>query len=84
MAVKLRLKRFGRTHHAVYRLGAMDGRAPRDGRMLEELGVYDPKNKDPQRQVVLNAERIRYWLKNGATPSETVKQLLDRHGISRS
>lgn len=84
MAVKLRLKRFGRTHHAVYRLGAMDARAPRDGRMLEELGVYDPKNKDPQRQVVLNAERIRYWLKNGAMPSETVKQLLDRHGISRS
>jgi small subunit ribosomal protein S16 len=81
MAVRLRLKRFGRTHRTVYRLSAMDSRRPRDGRVLEELGFYDPQHKDASQQVRLNTERIRYWLSVGAIPSETVRNLLASHGI---
>lgn len=81
MAVRLRLKRFGRTHRSVYRLSAMDSRRPRDGRVLEELGFYDPQHKDASQQLRLNVERIRYWLSVGAIPSDTVRNLLDRQGI---
>jgi small subunit ribosomal protein S16 len=82
MAVKLRLKRFGRRHLAVFRLNAMDSRAPRDGRVLEELGHYDPTNKDPGMQVRLNEERIRHWLGVGAVPTATVRDLLKKNGIT--
>ena len=81
MAVKLRLKRFGRTHRAVFRLSAMDSRNQRDGRVLEELGFYDPGEKDAEKQVRLNSERIQYWLSVGAQPSETVRNLLKKHGV---
>ncbi|MBL8878644.1 MAG: 30S ribosomal protein S16 [Phycisphaerales bacterium] len=81
MAVVLRMKRFGRTHRPVYRLGASDSRKPRDGRVLEELGQYDPMNKDAAAQVKLNVERIQYWLSVGAQPSETVGNLLKQQGI---
>jgi small subunit ribosomal protein S16 len=80
--VKLRLKRLGRTHRSVFRLSAMDARNPRDGRVLEELGVYDPSNRSHEQQLKLNAERIRYWLSAGAQPTETVAQLLKRNGIA--
>jgi small subunit ribosomal protein S16 len=83
MAVKLRLKRFGRRNHAFYRLSAMDTRRPRDGRSLEELGHYDPTNKDAGKQVTLNAERIRYWLSVGAQPTDTVRDLLRKNGIAK-
>ncbi|MDX2198845.1 MAG: 30S ribosomal protein S16 [Phycisphaerae bacterium] len=83
MAVKLRLKRFGRTHHAVYRLGAVDSRKPRQSAVIEELGTYDPKNKDEAAQVRLNAERLEHWLSVGAQPSDTVRGLLRRHGIGK-
>ena len=82
MAVKLRLKRLGRRHRSFYRLGAMDSRRPRDGRVLEELGTYDPMHKDADQQVKLNEERIRHWLSVGAVPTETVAQLLKKHGIA--
>lgn len=81
MAVKLRFKRFGRNHAPFYRLGAMDERRPRDGRVIEELGLYDPKNKDATKQVRLNLDRIKYWLGVGAIPSPTVRQLLKKHGV---
>ena len=84
MAVKLRLKRFGRTHGSFFRLNAIDSRAPRDGRVIEELGWYDPCGKDPEKQVSLKAERIQYWLSVGAQPSETVGNLLKKHGIAPS
>lgn len=83
MAVKLRLKRVGRTHRAVFRLAAMDARCPRDGRVLEELGAYDPTHKDQKAQVTLNADRIRHWLGVGAVPTETVASLLKKHGITK-
>lgn len=82
MAVKLRLKRMGRNHLAFYRLNAIDGRCPRDGRVVEELGTYDPQNRKAEEQVKLNAERIRYWLSVGATPSDTVRGLLKKAGIA--
>ena len=82
MAVKLRLKKFGRRHRNFFRLGAMDGRSPRDGRVIEELGWYDPSAKLPEKQISLNRERIEYWLKVGADPTETVRNLLARNGIA--
>lgn len=81
MAVRLRLKRLGRRHLSFYRLGATDSRTPRDGVLIEELGTYDPNNKDTAAQVKLNAERIEYWLSKGAQPSDTVRNLLKKHGI---
>ena len=81
MAVRLRLKRLGRVHRPFFRLSAMDSRTPRDGRVLEELGHYDPGNKVASQQVELNVERIKYWLGVGAVPSETVRNLLKKSGI---
>lgn len=81
MAVKLRFKRFGRKHRTFFRLGAMDSHSPRDGRVIEELGWYDPTAKEVEKQAQLNRERVEYWLKVGAQPSETVAQLLQRLGI---
>lgn len=82
MAVKLRLKRLGRRHRSFYRLSAMDSRSPRDGRVLEELGTYDPDNKDANAQVKLSADRIKFWLDHGAVPSDTVASLLKKQGIA--
>jgi len=81
MAVKLRMTRIGRRHRPFFRINAIDSRAPRDGRVIEKLGHYDPLEKDTAKQVVLNRERIEYWLSVGATPSDTVSQILVRHGI---
>ena len=81
MAVKLRLKRMGRTNHSFYRLNAVDSRAPRDGRVIEQLGYYDPRNKDQAKQVHLKLDRCKYWLDTGAIPSETVSSLLKKQGV---
>ncbi len=79
--VKLRFKRFGRTHHPVYRLNAIDQRSPRDGRPIEQLGTYDPANKDESVPCGGNGERGKYWLIVGAQPSETVAALLKKAGV---
>jgi len=76
--VKIRLKRFGRKNHAFWRVNAVDGRSPRDGKVIEELGYYDPVNKDKAKQVVLNMSRVKHWMAIGAQPSLTVRQLLGR------
>ena len=81
MAVKLRVKRMGRTNGPFYRLNAMDSRSPRDGRVIEELGYYDPRNKDKDKQFKANVDRCRYWLDVGAVPSETVSSLLKKNGL---
>jgi small subunit ribosomal protein S16 len=75
------LKRFGRRHRTFYRVNAVDIRRPRDGRVLEELGWYDPENPQAEKQQNLKRERIEYWLSIGAQPSETVRDLLKRQGI---
>lgn len=81
MSVRLRLKRMGRRHRPFFRVAAVDRRRARDGRVIEELGHYDPIHPDQERQVVLNADRIRYWLSVGAQPSRTVHSLLRRQGV---
>lgn len=79
--VKLRFKRFGRRNRPYYRLNAQDSRTKRDGRSIEELGTYDPVEKDPAKQVNLKLDRVRYWLSVGAQPSETVAALLKKQGV---
>lgn len=81
MSVKLRLKRMGRSHAAFFRLNAIESRAPRDGRVIEELGYYDPRHKDKAKQFVANLDRCKYWLDTGAIPSETVSSLLKKNGV---
>ena len=81
MAVKLRVRRLGRKNHAFFRLNAIDSRSPRDGRVIEELGYYDPTNKDQAKQFVARLDRCKYWLDTGAIPSETVSSLLKRNGL---
>jgi len=80
MPVKIRLARHGAKKKPFYRIVAADGRSPRDGRFLENLGTYDPL-KDPA-QVVLKAERVQYWIGQGAIPTDTVKSILKREGVS--
>src|SRR3982751_6688123 len=81
MAVKLRVKRLGRTNYAFFRLTAIASRTARDGRVIEELGYYDPRNKDQAKQFVAKLDRCRYWLDSGAGPSETVSSLLKKNGL---
>lgn len=78
--VVLRLKRMGRNHRPFFRLNAIDKRAPRDGRVIEELGWYDPIAPE-DKQLNLKTDRIDYWLSVGAQPSDTVKTLLKRAGV---
>ena len=84
MAVRIRLKRLGRRHRPFFRICAMDSRAPRDGRVIEELGHYDPMVKETDARAVLNAERIDYWLSVGALPTEKVAVLIKKYGTGGS
>ncbi|MAD20470.1 MAG: 30S ribosomal protein S16 [Planctomycetaceae bacterium] len=79
--VVLRMKRMGRIRRPFYRIGAMDKRSPRDGRVIEALGWFDPITTDPEKTLSLKAGRIHYWLSVGAQPSETVAALLKKNGI---
>jgi small subunit ribosomal protein S16 len=76
--VKIRLKRFGRKNHAFWRINAVDHRSPRDGKVIEQLGFYDPITPDAAKQVLVNKARVDHWLSKGAQPSDTVRQLLAR------
>jgi small subunit ribosomal protein S16 len=76
MAVHIRLTRAGAKKRPFYRVVVTDHRSPRGGRFLENIGTYDPA-KDPGK-LVINRERLDYWRKNGATPSDTVDRLLKR------
>ena len=77
MSVRIRLKRFGTKKRPFYRIVVIDSRSPRDGRVLEEVGLYHPIEK-LEKQISISAERIKDWLAKGATPSATVKELLNR------
>jgi len=81
MAVRLRLKRMGRKNLPFFRLCAFDSRTRRDGRAIEELGYYDPRQALDEKKFSLNRERISYWLSVGARPSETVQSMLLNNGI---
>ena len=80
MAVKIRMKRMGRKHRSFFRICATDSRSPRDGRVIEELGTYDPSVPETDARTLLNGERISYWLSVGAQPSEKVKVLIKKYG----
>ena len=84
MAVKIRMKKMGRTHRPFFRICAMDSRVPRDGRVIEELGTYDPMIKETDARVNLKADRVDYWLSVGAQPSEKVKVLIKKYGTNGS
>ncbi|NLK57870.1 MAG: 30S ribosomal protein S16 [Tissierellia bacterium] len=77
--VKIRMKRMGSKKRPFYRVVVADSRAPRDGRFIEELGYYNPIDKN--KTFSINAERVAYWLGTGAQPSETVEKLLKKNGI---
>jgi small subunit ribosomal protein S16 len=79
MAVKIRLARRGAKKRPFYRIVAADSDSPRDGRFLEKLGTYNPL-QDPA-QVILDTDRVKYWIGQGATPSDTVRTILKREGV---
>jgi small subunit ribosomal protein S16 len=80
VAVHIRMKRLGRTGRPFYRVCALDARVQRDGKVIEELGYYDPMVKDTDARAILNGERIEYWLGVGAKPSEKVRVLIKKYG----
>lgn len=82
MAVRIRMKKLGRRHRPFYRVCATDGRRPRNGRVLEELGTYDPMVSEVDARALLNAERVDYWLGVGAQPSDKVKVLIEKYGTN--
>lgn len=75
------MSRHGRAHRPFFRITAVDRRRPRDGRVIEDLGFYDPIAKDEAKQISLERDRIAYWLSVGAQPSDTVRTLLKKHGL---
>ena len=77
MAVKIRLKRMGQKKAPFYRVVVADSRYPRDGRFIEEVGIYDPMTKPAT--VKLDTEKIAKWVANGAQPTDTVKALIDNY-----
>lgn len=81
MAVKLRLKRMGKKGKPFYRIVAADSRSPRDGRIIESIGTYNPTTTPAQ--VTVDNELAVKWLKNGAQPSDTVRNILSKEGIMK-
>ncbi len=81
MAVKIRLKRMGQKKAPFYRIVVADSRSPRDGRFIDEIGIYDP-TKEPS-VFNVNEEVAKKWLADGAQPTETVAKLLKKAGIEK-
>jgi small subunit ribosomal protein S16 len=79
--VRLRLQRLGRRNRPFYRLNAIDQRTRRDGRVIENLGFYDPLAPDQTKQIQIDGERVKYWISVGAQPSETVRDMLAKRGF---
>jgi small subunit ribosomal protein S16 len=80
VTVRIRMKKLGRKHRPFFRICAMDIRTPRDGRVLEELGTYDPMIPETDARALLKSDRIRHWLSMGAQPSDKVKVLIKKYG----
>lgn len=79
MAVRIRLKKMGRKHRAYFRIVAIDHRQPRDGRVIEELGSYDPMVKNTDDRVKFKPDRVKYWMSVGAQPSEHVAVFIKKY-----
>jgi small subunit ribosomal protein S16 len=80
VGVKIRLKKMGHKHRPFFRVCAMDARAPRDGRVIEELGTYDPMVPETDARAILHGDRIAYWLSVGAQPTPKVGTLIRKYG----
>jgi len=76
MAVKIRMKRIGAKNQPVFRIVVADSRSPRDGKFIEELGTYHPRQKGDN--VKFDLERVKYWISKGAQPSETVASFIKK------
>lgn len=81
MATRIRLRRVGRKKLPLYRIVVAESASPRDGRFIEVIGTYNPKGQTAADKVQVDGEKARQWLKNGATPSETVESLLKQAGV---
>jgi len=81
MAVKIRLRRMGAKKAPFYRVVVADSRYPRDGRFIEEIGTYNPLTEPAD--IKIDAEKAKKWLGNGAQPTDTVKVLLKKSGITQ-
>ncbi len=80
MAVKMRLRRMGSKKAPFYRVVIADSRSPRDGRFVEEIGYYNPLTEPST--IKIDEEKVQTWIKNGAQPTDTVKKLIEKAGIS--
>ncbi|GGA60220.1 30S ribosomal protein S16 [Nitratireductor aestuarii] len=83
MSLKIRLARAGSKKRPFYHVVLADARAPRDGRFLEELGSWNPMLAKDADRVVLNEERIKHWIAQGAQPTDRVLRFLDQAGIAK-
>lgn len=81
MSVKIRLKRMGSKKSPFYRIVVADSRSPRDGRIIEKVGTYNPLVQPEA--VVVDEEKVLSWLANGAQPSDTVRNILSRQGVMK-
>lgn len=79
--VRLRMQRFGRTHRPFYRINAIDIRTSRNGKVIENLGWYNPMAVEGQQEVELKEDRIRHWLEQGARPSDTIRDMLGHRDL---
>jgi small subunit ribosomal protein S16 len=79
VAVRIRMKQLGRRHRPFYRICAMDSRTPRNGRVLEELGTYDPMVPETDARAILKSDRIKFWISKGALPSDKVNILIKKY-----
>jgi small subunit ribosomal protein S16 len=76
------MKRMGRKNREYYRICATDRRSPRDGRVIEELGTYDPHVSETDARCTLNGPRVDYWISVGAQPSDAVRVLIKKYGTN--
>ncbi len=79
MAVKIRLRRMGAKKNPFYRIVVADSRSPRDGKFIEEIGYYDPLTEP--KKIVVDAEKVNAWIKNGAKPTDTVDRLFKANKV---
>jgi len=78
MAVRIRLSKFGRRHHPIYRIVVMDSRSPREGNYIDILGTYDPKRKVI---IELKGDRVKHWVAQGAEIADRAKAILSQAGV---
>lgn len=81
MSVRIRLRRMGKKKSPFYRVVVTDIRSPRDGRFIEIIGTYDPRQNPAE--IAIEEEKALYWLGKGATPSDTVRSLLSKIGVMK-